>query len=907
MKRKLLHFAKLSAMLLTGIMLIFKGNTQAQSINNTSFTGAGTLSTSTGTFDVGFNSNNYAAMGFLSTPKAAIFGNLDYSDILFSIYNGTSTNNEYMRITKTGNVGIGTSSPGVFAGTDKLLVNSVSAGDTQIRLGSAGNGVYSSSLMYNNSSGEFRISQNDGGSGMTFYTSIPSTEKMRIQTNGNIGIGTTSPTKLLELYGSEINTTPFTNSISGIKINNDYGGALYSGADLIFGGHNGDRIAGIEGMTTGYNSGLNKFGGSLLFGTNPATGGESVERMRITDAGNVGIGTTSPNLKLDVNGVTGYPIALGSGAQTKGVARFGTAQDIYLDFGTADAAPWGFWMQAHTIANDISFPILLNPLGGNVGIGTTSPAQKLDVAGTVQMTGIKLTTGATNGYALISDVNGVGTWQPAGSGTISGSCSSGTNYVPKMSGTSAITCSQIYDNGTNVGIGTSSPAAKLNIVSNSTNTNGIDVEHTVTSGTNYGVLSNVSGSAYWTALMGGTNSSTVTGDTYGAAYTLTGSGIYNIAIRADNAATATTGNYGGWFVVTGAAPTNTGLYAYASGATSNIGLYIGVSAGASNYSIYSSATVKSYFAGNVGIGTSAPSVKLEVTGDVAINGNCTRTGTDNFTSDRQFKTNIDSLYDALSTIKQLKPRSFYFDTANVYGLNFSNKKQYGFIAQDVEPMLPELVSSTSKNADVDSLGNIIHPAITYKALNYNAFFGILTKGIQELQEKNDSLKTKTSKQDSINVSLSDSINKLIIKTNTQDSINNSLQNRLNQLASIINDCCNKGNGQNNNHSMQSNNNEQNNPESNINIQLANNTLLYQNVPNPFGESTMIRYFIPDNINKAAFIVFYDSYGKEIKKVEIKEKGYGNITVDAQSLSNGIYSYSLIIDGIIKDTKKMIKQ
>jgi len=84
-------------------------------------------------------------------------------------------------------------------------------------------------------------------------------------------------------------------------------------------------------------------------------------------------------------------------------------------------------------------------------------------------------------------------------------------------------------------------------------------------------------------------------------------------------------------------------------------------------------------------------------------------------------------------------------------------------------------------------------------------------------------------------------------------------------------------------------------------------VLYQNEPNPFAESTIIRYFIPDNINKAAFIVFYDSYGKEIKKIEIKETGFGNINIDAQNLTNGIYSYSLVIDDIIKETKKMIKQ
>ncbi|MGB8657621.1 MAG: hypothetical protein WCE90_07530 [Candidatus Zixiibacteriota bacterium] len=51
-----------------------------------------------------------------------------------------------------------------------------------------------------------------------------------------------------------------------------------------------------------------------------------------------------------------------------------------------------------------------------VGIGTTSPTERLDVAGTAQMTGFKMSTGATDGYVLTSDASGVGTWQAAGGG-----------------------------------------------------------------------------------------------------------------------------------------------------------------------------------------------------------------------------------------------------------------------------------------------------------------------------------------------------------------------------------------------------------------------------------------------------------------------------------------------------------
>jgi hypothetical protein len=84
---------------------------------------------------------------------------------------------------------------------------------------------------------------------------------------------------------------------------------------------------------------------------------------------------------------------------------------------------------------------------GNVGIGSTIPAQKLDVVGTAQMTGFKMPTGASSGYLLTSDSVGVGTWAvaPSGSQWITVGATIGT--------TSA------------VGIGTTVPLSKLEIVS----------------------------------------------------------------------------------------------------------------------------------------------------------------------------------------------------------------------------------------------------------------------------------------------------------------------------------------------------------------------------------------------------------------------------------------------------------
>lgn len=82
-------------------------------------------------------------------------------------------------------------------------------------------------------------------------------------------------------------------------------------------------------------------------------------------------------------------------------------------------------------------------------------------------------------------------------------------------------------------------------------------------------------------------------------------------------------------------------------------------------------------------------------------------------------------------------------------------------------------------------------------------------------------------------------------------------------------------------------------------------MLSQNVPNPFAEKTVISYNIPTTVAQAQ-IHFYNAEGKIINSVDIKERGNGELTVFANDLSSGIYTYTLVADGKIVATKKMMK-
>lgn len=83
-------------------------------------------------------------------------------------------------------------------------------------------------------------------------------------------------------------------------------------------------------------------------------------------------------------------------------------------------------------------------------------------------------------------------------------------------------------------------------------------------------------------------------------------------------------------------------------------------------------------------------------------------------------------------------------------------------------------------------------------------------------------------------------------------------------------------------------------------------ILLQNQPNPFAEKTSINYYLPDNIGKAE-ILFYNAQGKLIQSVELIQKGKGTLNVFASDLSSGVYTYTLVVDGKIIETKKMVKQ
>ena len=78
----------------------------------------------------------------------------------------------------------------------------------------------------------------------------------------------------------------------------------------------------------------------------------------------------------------------------------------------------------------------------------------------------------------------------------------------------------------------------------------------------------------------------------------------------------------------------------------------------------------------------------------------------------------------------------------------------------------------------------------------------------------------------------------------------------------------------------------------------------QNKPNPFSESTVITLNIPQQAQSASIFI-YDMSGKQVQNIAVSERGETNITVYASDLTAGMYIYTLVVDGKVAVTRRMI--
>lgn len=293
---------------------------------------------------------------------------------------------------------------------------------------------------------------------------------------------------------------------------------------------------------------------------------------------------------------------------------------------------------------------------------------------------------------------------------------------------------------------------------------------------------------------------------------------------------------------------NTGLRAEAQGgpalstSTTAYGLYAKLTGGTS--AAGPSGSYAGYFWADVSLGASNAAF---------FNGMTTSSGFSTIISDQQFKENRTNIENALSKVMQLSPASYtYKDKSKYPTFSFPSGKQFGFIAQEVEKVMPEIISEGINPAQYDKDGKKIAEAVSFKGVKYTELIPVLTAAIQEQQEM----------------------------IATRDKQISSLEERIKRLEALSN---NTGLNTGNNNNIED--------------------LLYQNTPNPFNGITEIRYRIPQSYTDANIMIF-DMNGKKIKSIAV-QGAEGSVSVSASEMAAGLYLYSLIIDGREIATKRMV--
>jgi len=331
---------------------------------------------------------------------------------------------ERMKISSGGDVAVGTAA--VTGGRYFDIYNTGSTATdfaiTRFITQQVGSSSTTSADIYKRKNGEFGFANNDTDSAAYINFKVGTSDRMRIDSSGNVGIGATSLSNKLTVNGDQV---------------------LLANGELKFADATNNQVSTIRNS-----------GGSSTSQLEFLTA--STERMRIDSSGNVGIGTASPTANLEISAATSRKLDV---VDTTGArVRLSTASgQTYV--GSTTAHP------LNIITNDAIRATIDS--SGNVGFGTSSPRYNLAVSGNnATAIGIALDNASGSGTADISILGAGYASHQAGAGEVwfyspdninIGGATGNTNNIKFLANNNI----NMFIEGSsgNVGIGTASPSS----------------------------------------------------------------------------------------------------------------------------------------------------------------------------------------------------------------------------------------------------------------------------------------------------------------------------------------------------------------------------------------------------------------------------------------------------------------
>jgi hypothetical protein len=300
---------------------------------------------------------------------------------------------------------------------------------------------------------------------------------------------------------------------------------------------------------------------------------------------------------------------------------------------------------------------------------------------------------------------------------------------------------------------------------------------------------------------------------------------------------------------------------------------------------------------------------------VYANGNIVYTGELTQTSDARLKENVKSLGGAVDKLMQIDAKSYtYKQSGEMANMNLAKGTQFGFIAQDVEQVMPELVSEHRYMSPDDIANN--GTGTTYKGVNYIGFIPVVAQAVREqetviesqgadlsgvksdvnllknqmtnVKSETADLKTQVADLAASNADLKGQVDDLV-KENTD------LRKDLGNLVSVVDQLKGRLDSLINASSTSGFTNDEH---------QGATSMIGPSKPNPSSEETSISYVLPYNV-KAAELVITDVSGAEVQRLALHSRGSSNVTVNVKDLRAGTYVYSLVADGMVVGSDKMV--
>jgi hypothetical protein len=362
------------------------------------------------------------------TPRQQIVSSAFSFRSKFAESLGTSASGNSLRVMDNGNIGVGNSNPpslftitgsntGTSSSTPQLLITDGSDTNERLRIGVDNTGNGSGFLQaWKEGAGAQNLLLNANGGTIGLGTSSPSTSykvdiagALRVRTSMNAIAGATNG------YGEVVAGANDYNGTNGDGVSASYRGVILRGYGS---GTTSDTYNGLNASSKGILTFQNCAGIITSNGNDISIGVNSSETLRVTSSGRIGIGTDSPVARLSVRSAATNAWPATSGSTPTGlISRLQSVDNLCLDVGANSGS--GAWLQSTDAANlGTSYPMILNPNGGNIGIGNKTPTARVDVAGGIRALGGSptFTSGVVSaGYSFSTGDTDGGMFSPADS------------------------------------------------------------------------------------------------------------------------------------------------------------------------------------------------------------------------------------------------------------------------------------------------------------------------------------------------------------------------------------------------------------------------------------------------------------------------------------------------------------